>query len=304
MTALGGGVSNLVYLAEAPGVRCVLKQALEKLRVEADWYCTRDRIHRECDAIRALGELLPRGAVPALYFEDRENHIACMEAAQAESLPWKQLLFEGTIRTETAARVGQFHGAWLRGGAANDGLERTFSDLSVFDGLRLDPYYRTTARRHPDLARHFDSLIRDATTRRVALVHGDLSPKNFLVGADQVMLIDFEVAHWGDPSFDMAFLLNHFLLKMFVRPQYAERYRALAVAYRDALAETAGAAFAWMESAAMRHLAGLLLARIDGKSPAEYITNDELKERVRMAAKRLFEAAPERVEDAYAEALR
>lgn len=303
MTALGGGISNLVYLAEAPGVRCVLKQALEKLRVEQDWFCSRDRIHRECAAMRALGAVLPAGAVPAIYFEDAENHIIAMEGAQPGAHAWKQLLLEGEIYEETAARLGQLHGAWLRHCSSRSEWKEEFGDLTVFEDLRVDPYYRTTAVRHPDLEPHFALLINQCLERRISLVHGDLSPKNLLVTSGAVMLIDFEVIHWGDPSFDMAFLLNHLLLKSFFKPEWRNRYLALAAAYRDALLAEAGPAMAWMEPAAMRHLAGLLLARIDGKSPAEYITDTGLQQRIRTAARRLFDAAPNRTEDAFAEAL-
>jgi hypothetical protein len=48
----------------------------------------------------------------------------------------------------------------------------------------------------------------------------------------------------------------------------------------------------------LRHLGGLMLARIDGKSPVEYIRDEETKERVRRAAKRIIREKPSRLEEA------
>ena len=113
------------------------------------------------------------------------------------------------------------------------------------------------------------------------------------------MAIDFEVIHYGDPSFDVAFLLNHLLLKSMHLPGWATRYAALASRFRDALLEEAPGEAAWIEPAACRHLGCLLLARIDGKSPAEYITGEESKQRVRDLAEGLILDPPDTVAEAF-----
>ena len=152
----------------------------------------------------------------------------------------------------------------------DDSCEKEFGDQTVFDQLRLDPYYRFTAGRHPDLASHAARLIEETSLRRVSLTHGDWSPKNLLVGCGRVMAIDFEVVHFGDPSFDSAFMLNHLLLKSFARPQWRTIYVEAALgfwrAYPSAIPEAP-----WIEPATLQHLGWLLLARIDGKSPVEYL---------------------------------
>ena len=173
--------------------------------------------------------------------------------------------------------------------------EETFGDQTVFDQLRLDPYYRFTASRHPDLADRFDALIRNCGQRRCALVHGDWSPKNFLLDGAAVMAIDFEVIHFGDPSFDAAFLLNHLLLKSFYRPQWRDQYREAALRFWRTLAQPAG----WFEPATIEHLGGLLLARIDGKSPAEYIRSEDLKKSIRRFARKLILDPPASIEEIF-----
>jgi hypothetical protein len=68
------------------------------------------------------------------------------------------------------------------------------------------------------------------------------------------MAIDFEVIHFGDPSFDSAFLLNHLLLKSFYRPEWSAKFARLAgkfwEVYRAGLPPGCG----WIEAAALSHM--------------------------------------------------
>jgi 5-methylthioribose kinase len=282
ITPLGGGVSNHVLLVEAPGLRCVFKQALEKLRVEQDWRCGRERIFRECAALRTMRPLLPPGAVPRVLFEDQEQFTFSMEAAPADAQPWKSPLLAGEVRLEWAEKAGHLLGTWIRESVGRPDWQAQFAGLTVFGELRVDPYYRATAARHPELAQHFASLIDECLGRRFSLVHGDFSPKNLLISSRGMMVIDWEVAHWGDPSFDAAFLTNHLLLKAFHRPAGWRQYQQAALAFWSALLSHDQPE--WLRPAAMRHLGCLLLARVDGKSPAEYIQTAAARERIRNAA--------------------
>ncbi|MCW5982772.1 MAG: phosphotransferase [Bryobacteraceae bacterium] len=289
---LGGGVSNTVLLAESADRRIVLKQALPKLRVEEDWFADRTRIHRECAAMRLLAPYLAPGCVPEIVFEDPENCLFAMSAAPAAARTWKTSLLDGATDEATAGRIGAMMSDMVRAGWQSERWRSIFGDLAAFDQLRLDPYYRFTASRHPDLAEHFHARIGEARTRTCSLVHGDWSPKNFLVAGDSVMAIDFEVIHFGDPSFDSGFLLNHLALKSFYRPPWASRYATLAHRFFDAAADGLPSGAEWFEPATCRHLACLLLARIDGKSPAEYIREPELKERIRSFARTMIPRPP------------
>ena len=282
VTPLGGGISNHVVLVEAGGARCVFKQALEKLRVEQDWRCGRDRVFREYAALRAVRTILPPNAVPKVFFEDREQFTFAMEAAPADAQPWKSPLLEGEVRLEWAETAGRLLGTWIGESVEHPEWQAEFASQTGFGELRVDPYYRTTAARHPELARHFASLIDECLNRRFSLVHGDFSPKNLLISSIGMMVIDWEVAHWGDPSFDAAFLTNHLVLKAFHRPEQWREYQQAASAFWHALLLTGQPE--WLMPAAMRHLGCLLLARIDGKSPAEYIQTETLRQRVRSAA--------------------
>ncbi len=289
VAALGGGVSNTVLLAASPGGRIVCKQALEKLRVEADWRSRPDRTLREADAMQAIAPLLPAGAVPRIVFIDRPNCIYAMEAAPASATDWKSALLRGQADPAVAAAAGRILGALIRATFQKPAWEAQFGDQTVFDELRLDPYYRFTAARHPDCAAHFRALL---DSRRVSLVHGDWSPKNILVAGNVVTAIDFEVVHYGDPCFDTGFLICHLLLKSIHLPIYAQGFQRCATAFWEAL----DLQNEWIWSGTVAHLGGLLLARADGKSPAEYLNGPE-RERLRRLAKHLIAQPAESIEE-------
>lgn len=288
LTPLGGGVSNHVLLVETPRRRYVVKQSLGKLRVDADWRSRRDRIWREAAAMRALAALLPAGAVPEVLWEDRDNFVFAMSVAGG-GRSWKSLLLGGETRPEIAARAARIQRALIDAGSTT--LATDFEDQEVFDQLRLDPYYRYTAARHPDLAPLFEAAIARCRRVRAALVHGDWSPKNLMIDPDKVTAIDFEVIHWGDPAFDCAFLVNHLVLKRFYQPQHRLGYLRLIERYFQTLA-----ADAEIERGTLEHLPLLLLARIDGKSPAEYIQDPELKQQIRAFARTLLRRSPDSIE--------
>lgn len=288
VTGLGGGVSNTVLLAERAGKRWVLKQSLGKLRVEEDWFADRERIHRESAAMRALGPKLPTGAIPVVMFEDRDHCIYAMEAAPPDARDWKSALLAGEISSDTAAQVGGILAQMIETTQHNEAWRADFGDQTCFDQLRLDPYYRFTSSRHADLAPRFDAAIA-AARRPIAMVHGDFSPKNLLVHAGRVTLIDFEVIHYGDPAFDAGFLLNHLLLKAAHRPQWRKRLIAAALAFWAEVRSMVE------EAAAILHLGCLHLARVDGKSPAEYLTA-EGRVKVREQARQWLGTPPSSIE--------
>jgi aminoglycoside phosphotransferase (APT) family kinase protein len=165
---------------------------------------------------------------------------------------------------------------------------RLFEDTTVFEQLRVDPYYRFTAARRPEAARYIARLISCSEARRVSLTHGDWGPKNLLVGDGETWAIDWEVIHFGDPSFDAGFLLNHLLLKSIARPGWKREFAHLADVFMESLAAGLPAEGAWIKGAALEHLPALLLARVDGKSPVEYL-DESARERARGLALNLMQ---------------
>jgi 5-methylthioribose kinase len=286
---LGGGVSNNVVAVDTGAEKLVLKQALPRLRVRDEWLADRSRIFRERDALIDAARLLPPAWVPAVVWSDEPNYLFAMRAAEEPSEFWKSRLLRGIIEPHLARRAGLALGLTIRGSWRSEALQLKFGDQTAFNQLRIDPYYRTIARRNPDIAELAEEWIATTGSCRAALVQGDWSPKNMLVTPRGLVFIDYECTHFGDPSFDAGFCLNHFLLKAFHQPVWAEGYLGLAeVFFTWTLAVLPPEALADFETATSRHLGFLLLARVDGKSPVEYLTAEAKRDLVRQAAKRII----------------
>lgn len=293
---LGGGVSNITLLVEGKTNlqrRWVVKQSLEKLDVKADWRSDRSRILREALALQKLRPILGAGALPEVVHTDAKKFLYVMTAAPVGSQPWKEQLLAGRADAAVAQNAGSMLAKMINASREDKALSEEFWDRAVFYQLRVEPYYRSTASRHPELRREFHDLIATSLNIRTSLVHGDYSPKNMLVQGENVFLIDFEVAHWGDPSFDAAFMMSHLFLKALHLPAASGQIIALAFDFWKALLATLDPKAAMgLEYLSLRHLGALMLARIDGKSPVEYIQDSETKERVRKAARRILVEGP------------
>ncbi|MFB6136197.1 MAG: phosphotransferase family protein [Halobacteriaceae archaeon] len=289
---LGGGVSNRVVRATARERRLVLKQPLPNLDVADDWPADVERVHNEAAAARAWGDALSDvdGArVPAVAFEDRDAHVVGFECAPADATPWKADLLAGRVDRTVAETAGRALAAVHRAAAGDADLRSSFGDRRPFEQLRLDPYHETTARRHPEVAEAIRTEAERVRSVERTLVHGDYSPKNLLVGAD-VWILDFEVAHWGDPAFDAAFMCNHLLIEsVYNRERQAAYLDAL-----DAFYAAYDAGVPWsVEAETAAELAVLLLARVDGKSPVEYVGEGSTAEALRRIAVRALREGPD-----------
>jgi len=289
---LSGGVSCDVFLLERDGgPALVAKQTLPKLRVEAEWRAPVERIEAEVAWLRLVEQLDAR-LVPRVMAEDRRRHLFFMEYLPSDRFPvWKHQLSEGSVDLGFAAKVGR-HLARIHAHTANTpGIASCFDNQPQFRALRLDPYLLTAAQRNPDVARDLESLIRSVEDARIALMQGDISPKNILVGPDAPVFLDAETACYGDPAFDLAFCLNHLLLKCVWRPRhitaFIDAFGALASAYSNGVTWEEWPA---LDVRAAKLLAGLLLARVDGKSPVEYLTDPRDKAFVRENATRLLKS--------------
>lgn len=290
---LAGGVSSdilrIVLPGRSPQLSFCYKRALAKLRVAADWRAPVERNHAEVEWMRVAGELAP-GCVPRILGEDAQSGAFAMAYLDPDAHPvWKNQLRDGEIRTETAAAVARVIAAVHAGTAGRADIARRFDYDRIFHHIRLEPYLLATAVHHPDCAARLSELAATTARTKLALVHGDLSPKNILVAARGPILLDAECAWYGDPAFDLAFCLKHMLLKCLWRPQwrsrYLECYDALATAYLDCVAWEPRAA---LEARVAHLLPGLFLGRVDGKSPAEYLADAKDKDRVRRVARRLL----------------
>jgi len=229
-------------------------------------------------------------AVPALLGQDAAAGILVMAYLDpARHASWKAELRAGRAPPEVAAAVGdrlvRIHAAT----ADDPAVAAAFATDRIFHDIRLEPYLLATALRHPDRAAALQELARTTAAMKCCLVHGDVSPKNLLIGPQGPVFLDAECAWYGDPAFDLAFCLNHLLLKCLWTPRasagFLAGFDALAARYLAGVAWEAPAA---LEGRAARLLPGLLLARVDGKSPVEYLTSDQERAVVRDVARALL----------------
>jgi aminoglycoside phosphotransferase (APT) family kinase protein len=298
LTPLTGGVSSDISLVEAGGRRFCVKRALPRLKVAALWEAPIGRNAAEAAYMRAVAGWLPH-AVPRVLGEDAKAGWFAMDYLAPENHPlWKAQLLAGIVELDFAAAVGRDLAIIHARGAGDPNMPAAFANDDTFEAIRIEPYLRATGRAHPDLAARFDQLAHTTLTTKRALVHGDISPKNILRGPDGPVFLDAECAWFGDPAFDLAFCLNHLLLKGARegadRAHYNSAFSTLVRAY---LAGVVWESVDGLEARAAALLPALFLARVDGKSPVEYLTRESERGLVRRCAEPLVADPPRRLVD-------
>ncbi len=291
-----GGVSSDIWRIDLPSGPVCVKRALPQLRVAADWRAPVSRNLYEARWMQRANAAIPYAA-PRLLGQDEATGALAMQYLPPDAYPlWKTQLRDGRadpgFAAHVAASLARIHAAT----AADPATRAEFPTDDIFYAIRLEPYLVATARAHPDRARALNALVAATQANKHALVHGDVSPKNILAGPGGPVFLDAECAWWGDPAFDLAFCLNHLLLKCLWTPAARDGF----LACFDALAEFYLTEVDWeagglLEARAAHLLPGLLLARVDGKSPVEYITDERDKNRVRRTARALLASPVDRL---------
>lgn len=281
---LTGGVSCDVWKVETPSGPIVVKRPLPQLRVAAEWLAP---VERGTSEVRWLKRA--RGVDPHIVPEvlaELPGHAFAMRFLPGCPV-WKDELMAGRVDAGFAAQVGQGIAAVHAATAFNDADRADFPNDDMFRALRVDPFLLHVARQDSELAPALTALADDLSSRKIALVHGDVSPKNILVSADGPVFLDAECAVYGDPAFDLAFCTTHLLLKAVWSGDVRlnEAAAVLVSAYR--------AGIDWEDAddlllRAGKLTAALLLARVEGKSPAPYLTDPEHKRVVRDQARTLI----------------
>lgn len=265
LTPLTGGVSSEIYLVDDGGVQFIVKRALGKLKVKDAWFADTNRNQTERAYMEYVARFLP-AAVPKVRGGNPASGYFVMEYLGAGFANWKQLLLAGHCEVDQAIQAAELISKIHRTSTGDPRAIAEFDTTPNFRQLRIEPYLLTTGQRHPEWQFLFEAEATRLATTREGLVHGDFSPKNILISGDRMVLLDCEVAWYGDPAFDCAFLLNHFFLKaLYHAPQISGFDRMVSAFWQQyhspQLTERVG-----------RLLLLLMLARVDGKSPVEYLT--------------------------------
>lgn len=291
-TPLSGGVSSDIWRVETKETAFCIKRALPQLKVESDWHVPVDRNAYEWDYLQVVDAIAP-GHVPRPLAHDPARGIFAMAWLAPEDYPlWKGELLAGRVDANAAAAVGDLLGRIHAASVRDTTLPDRFATYDLFHQIRIAPYLLATAEKHVDFQDMLTALAQRTAATRLALVHGDASPKNILLGPDGPVLLDAECAWFGDPAFDLAFCLNHLLIK---RRVVSGAYETLGASF-DRLADAYLRRVDWesrgdLEARAATLLPALALARVDGKSPLEYL--DELqREQLRQDCRTALAAQP------------
>lgn len=273
---LTGGVASDIAMVEVAGRRICVKFALGRLKVAEEWLAPTHRNAAEYAWLTVAASIVPDGAVQ-LYGRSERLHGFAMEYLEGSDVTlWKAELLRGAAPGSQAERVGDMLGLIHRGSARSGFDTAPFHNRDDFRALRIEPYLTFTAGRHPALAPALTALADMLHAGDKVLVHGDVSPKNILFRGARPVMLDAECATMGDASFDPAFCLNHLLLKSIHLPQGRAALLAAVKRFWSAYA----AHIVWEDAAALearvaRLIPALMLARVDGKSPVEYLTGAE-----------------------------
>jgi hypothetical protein len=287
-----GGVSGTVVFVDTGEKPMIVKQALGRLKVKEDWFCDPSRMNNEQKSNEIYHRLVPLCA-PEVYFYDEENCIYGREAAPAGSITWKEDLLGGLFDFMAAEQAMSSLVEVHNRCAGDRDLENVFGNKKIFYELRISPYIEYVVQKYPGLSSFAMPVVRELMESNLTLVHGDFSPKNIMINFRKIYILDYEVAHYGHPSFDVAFFANHFVLKGVKNKAWAEAYMGmLDFMLRIYFSKVRCISPAVMEKSVIKLLALLMIARVDGKSPVEYISSDEDKEQIRSIA---FETIESRI---------
>jgi len=267
---LTGGVSCVVLAVSNSKVDLVVKQALPELKTKAKWVADQRRAIVEANAMQVYHTITP-DSVPELIDCDSDEFTLTMSHLPRSCTNWKTDMLEGRIHPEMGRELGLILAKWHNAAALSLEIKAEFMEDSLFEQLRVAPFYRAVAAVNPQLNQVINALITEITEVKITLVHGDFSPKNIMATTDnRPIVLDFEVAHTGNPVFDLAFLLAHLFCKIIRTQNISEKALLLATAIQFHNSYKAHTQLAVAESLP-RHIALIALARVEGVSPVNYL---------------------------------
>ena len=286
---LKGGVSNkAILLFREDEEDWVIKQGLNRLRVNEEWYCDPKRLEIEYLAMDWLSKVLKKGTIPKPLSWDGDNYVLGMQAIAKPHANLKELLLKENINLGLIAQMGTNLGMIHQAGRSSEEAKRTFQNRSFFESLRLEAYYKHASNEIKETSSFFNSLIKDTLQIKETIVHGDYSPKNMLVKEGKLILLDHEVMHLGDPAFDVGFALSHLLSKANHLCRSRKKLLHAAYTFWENYSGFNGNRMPEKnECRAVKHTIGCLISRVKGKSPLEYL-GDKDKERQLKACLKLI----------------
>jgi 5-methylthioribose kinase len=268
------------------GRSLVLKQARPALERFPEYQVTTERIVFEWRYYEIARASDPGGVLPkVLAFDERERVLILEDLGSAERLD--EALRKGGDGRSAAHALGQFLGR-VHGATRDPALARDFSNDAMRrlhgDHIFFLPFRENAFPLSPRLRHRAEEVWKDAAlTARAdeayarylgagdALVHGDVQAGNVLLAPSGPKLLDAEIAHLGDPAFDLGTLVAHLCVNALAqRAAVPSAVTALWSAYQ----ETAGGATLRFEDVA-RYAGFELLRRTLGAARVAAVEEDD-----------------------------
>ena len=294
---MGDGLKNLLFRVNTDLQDRMIKQALARVQIKERWWTDRKRIFQEKSCIEILSGILNPDVIPQILLEDRTDFILVTSAPPRDAVLWEDELGRGRIDLQIAVQCGELLATVHNETADKLDLKKTFKDTKPFEQLRLDPFYYRLIQRYPDLKKIIDNKVRLLLRTRQVLVLGDLRPRNVWIDHGQVYLVDFATAHYGHPSFDLAFYSSDLCLKaMRNNIQKAAFLEAINVFWNSYFKIADYEGVEDLEKTAVQDLGCLLLCATDGRQPVTYL-DESTQDLSRRIAQSLIFTDMEKIED-------
>jgi 5-methylthioribose kinase len=285
---VGDGNINWVRRLRTADGSWVVKQARPALERFPEYEVSTERIVFEARFYETVAGLDAAGVCPTVLGFDAEQRVLVLEdLGDAERLD--AALARGADVTGPAATLAGFigavhratRGADLAGRFANDEMRRLHGDHIFLLPFRpndfpLSPALAARAaalRTDTELCASIDAAHARYLEPRGCLLHGDVQAANVLLPPGGPKLLDAEIAHVGDPAFDLGQLLGHLLLPAAARGKGAEARPALEAAWR-AYREAWAGELPFGPEAAARHAGIELLRRTLGAARVPAVASD------------------------------
>ncbi len=238
MEPVGDGNINWVRRVRLPdGSSFVVKHARKALERFPEYSAPVERLvyeHRYGQIVRERTPEVAATLPELLHFDDRLPLLAMEDLGPAPRL--EEALCTGRAPSEALRRLGRFLGAVHAATTDAEALAGHFENhaMQELHGEHIFtlPFAPNDFPIPEQVRRHAaEALARPGARQRIAalrtayygarraLVHGDVQAGNVLLQGDRPRLLDAEIAHVGDPAFDLGTALAHLRFHTALAPE-------------------------------------------------------------------------------------
>ena len=282
---LKGGVSCEIYKVDTTTNSYCIKKALKKLRVEKDWYADPIRSYYEYLWLKKTKKILPSSIPEVISYNRMKNYLIIEYLNMSRYSNLKEDLLKGKVDLNNLNKLAKKL-IYIHKNLKSNYNKKIFQTHNFnFIKLRINPYLLELNKTYPELKKYINETVNLLRNNQHTVIHADFTPKNILVSKNKQIILDAETANYGDPSFDIVSLINHLIIKLL----FVNKNKKNFVLALKKIFNTYHSNVTWEEKQDIIQrsktlLPLMILARVDGKSPVEYIKNNKEKNKLRRIA--------------------